>query len=87
MNPGQKRAFKKLLMGTPADFLKITLAEVKALPDDIGPIFLMYAKATGKGPSSFADPAAHKHLLLYDKDLSALKQVRRAEVCCAVVYM
>ena len=88
MNPAQIRAFMTLVKSTPADFQQLTCNEVKASESDIAPIYLMYAKGTGKGPSSLSDVAAYNYLLLYAPSLDALlgrkKKVRSVEVCCAM---
>ena len=91
MNTDQRRAWSQLLQASPADFLQLTYGDVHDLDADIAPIYLMYAKATGKGPSSITDAKAYTYLLMYDKILDALKdrekKVRRCYEICRAVNM
>ena len=88
MDEIQQDAWWKLVEGLPNDFLQLSLATLKAVDEHIVPVYLMYAKAAGKGPSVYADPLAFKFMLMFESHLELLKKerppkVRCIGVCCA----
>lgn len=90
MSAKQRATWMALVNGSLVEFMHdLTLVAVQALSPDSRPIYLMYAKAAGKGQKEYSDQTAFKYLQIFDGDLEAMKKERppkvsRVGVCCAV---
>ena len=80
MSITQRNVWWSLVESLLVDFIQMTFDEVKKVPEDHLPIYLMYAKASGKGPSVYTDQAAFKYLHIYEPALEALKKARPPKV-------